>query len=60
MSIDIKTLEKIRDDELVSQIKSLLEGKIVLSYKSNPFFGKITVVFNDGMLTHVEKYETIK
>lgn len=60
MAIDIKTLKKIRDDELVFQIKSLIEGKNILSSKGNPFFGKITLAFNNGILNHIEKSETIK
>ena len=46
--------------ELVGAIRSTADGKSVVTGDGRRYFGKVTLCFHDGAVTHVERYETIK
>ena len=47
-------------DTIIYEIKCMLEEHVITTSKGLPFYGKIITCFEEGELTHIEKYETVK
>ncbi len=46
--------------KFISLIKAIIGENTILSDSMSNYYGKITVCFENGRITHIEKYETIK
>ena len=44
-------------DEAISEIKSMFEGKKLLTSEGLPFFGDITIYFKDGVYKNYRRNE---
>ena len=44
----------------ISDIKTMISEKPVISEAQGRFYGKISIYFEDGKINHIERYETIK
>lgn len=47
-------------DELVRELKTLTFERKVVTFQQAPFYGKVTVTFQNGERVHIEKIESIK
>ena len=44
----------------ISDIKTIISEKPVISESQGRYYGKINIYFEDGKINHIERYETIK
>ena len=46
--------------EFISNIKTMIAEKPVISESQGRYYGKITIYFEDGKIRHIGRYETVK
>jgi hypothetical protein len=56
-----ETNNKVLDiSQFIIDTKRILEAQPIVSVGQSPYYGKISIYFEEGHVNHIERFETIK